>query len=1001
MASGIVTLLVAQFAQQLKQKNPQYASMDDVKLVAAFLSKNPRYTGNYKDATLVSVSFEPTVAATRAQKPGVTSTVQSQPTSPATKAVQPASSAAMNGAAAATVVRPSAPVGTSGSISPDAVQPEPDSGLPSVEPPDLGSTVVVNAQAVAGPTTVGKYEIIDQLGQGGMGIVYKGFDHGIGRTVALKLMSQQFAQDTEFRARFMREARAAGILQHPNIVTVHELGEWQGAPFIAMEFLQGGSLDHILKNEKTMPLERRLDIIAQVCRGLDYAHARGIVHRDIKPANVMVSGDGVAKIVDFGIARLAEQKLTQTGHVLGTVTYMSPEQLQGQTLDGRSDIFAVGVMLFEVLTSVLPFAAENTGSAIANILYRQPLKLSSFLANYPGDLDDIIAKCLAKEPSDRFQTGGELADRISRVQEQMRSSQTVPTVVRMTTPATVAPFLAQPTTPPFHYSTLTATPRAPSTGGASRQHPQASAGGAATGNISQQLLQTASQSKEFAKGWWRIASPQSRRNAISIGISLFLYLIGLTSPGSSFSDSRLGGTEVTSTNVVLPVAILTAMIIAVQLFSKHWRKIPPKVQAFVGVVALIVAIYCLDTIALGLIWYVSFSKIRLILVGSLLLVFAGANAGIARDGWRAATNRERAIGALGVVVLAGFFIVSFAFKLSHAGGLGGFAPGGEYGQEQGARQAANAADTSSPILELLHTLSGHSQGVISVDFSPDGQILASGDRGGALKLWDSSTGDLIRTIETHNSIDSLAFSPDGRSFITATNPPPRYSESDQEKKAEPSIYVWDVATGQQQRSLDGRSFFATDEETRIAAPTAASSTMFNIWDTKDWRIIHSLDAHGGNLCSLSFGPGSLVATASDRNNQITIWNAETGQLKSTFDANLGSFAKRYVLVLRSSVVVAQYIEIAIYSFAGEQQNVVYPGCDISTFSVELNGRSNGMNSLLAVGCPDGEVKFWRMDDLKEMRPLQAHTLQINAMATNPRTGWLATASEDKTVRVWK
>jgi serine/threonine protein kinase len=310
--------------------------------------------------------------------------------------------------------------------------------------PYLGSTVIVNAPAVPAPPMIGKYEIVDELGRGAMGVVYKAFDPGIGRTVALKVMSEQLARDTEFRERFLREARGAGILQHPNIVTVHELGEWQGAPFIAMEFLEGRSLEDILKNEKTTPLGKRLDIMAQVCRGLDYAHARGVVHRDIKPANVMVTRDGVAKIVDFGIARLADQKLTQVGHVLGTVSYMSPEQLQGKALDGRFDIFAVGVMLFEALTSVLPFAAEDTGSAIANILYRQPPNLSSFLANHPKELDEILKKCLAKDPAERFQTAGELADRLSRVQQELQKSQTAPTIIRSTSLASVLldqPFL--------------------------------------------------------------------------------------------------------------------------------------------------------------------------------------------------------------------------------------------------------------------------------------------------------------------------------------------------------------------------------------------------------------------------------------------------------------------------------------------------------------------------------------------------------------------------------
>jgi hypothetical protein len=237
-------------------------------------------------------------------------------------------------------------------------------------------------------------------------------------------MSDHLARDVAFRDRFLREARGAGILQHPNIVTLYELGERQGAPFIAMEFIEGRSLEDIIRNEKAMPLEERLDVVAQVCLGLDYAHSRGVVHRDIKPANIMVTRDGVAKIVDFGIARLADQQLTNTGHVLGTVSYMSPEVLQRQTPDGRSDIFAVGVMLFEALASVLPFAAENTAAAITKILYHRPATLSSFLMDYPKGLDEIISKCLAKHPNERFQTAGHLAARLSQVRHEAKGLQT-------------------------------------------------------------------------------------------------------------------------------------------------------------------------------------------------------------------------------------------------------------------------------------------------------------------------------------------------------------------------------------------------------------------------------------------------------------------------------------------------------------------------------------------------------------------------------------------------
>jgi len=677
MANPKVTLPVAQFAQRLKQANPQYASMPDEQLVAAFLSKNSKYQGNYEDSKLISVSFEPSAAASRGQQSGGSLPVQSQsnriaahaethsaaPTSPAAPmqslAQGPTVKQTVSGETTVpsktTVVRPEPAAPAPGTDSTFSAQDIRTSAPSSVGQPDLRTTVVVNAEASVRQQMVGKYQIIEQLGQGGMGTVYKAFDPGIGRTVALKLMSQQLAQDSEFLSRFLREARAAGILQHPNIVVIHELGEWQGAPFIAMEFLEGRSLGDILKNEKDMPLERRLDIVAQVCRGLDYAHARGIVHRDIKPANVMVTEHGVAKIVDFGIARLADQKLTQTGHVLGTVAYMSPEQLQGRTPDGRSDIFAVGIMLFEALTSVLPFPAENTASAIANILYRQPLKLSSFLANYPGDLDEIIAKCLAKDASDRFQTAGELGDRISQVQHRIQVSQSAPTVIRpasLPTSATSQPFAASPNVAAAPPITQTATPSA------------------SLGAVSQQVEQVASKSASFAKQWWRFASPKARRNLITVGAAAVLYLIAIQL-------------------VAVPVAILAAMMLAAQapFVRKWWASATVSLQVAIGLLAIAVAAFCFSKLAVGVMWYISFSEnhVMAILVAAVVAIAVGVNVGSAAEWWKSSSGKSRVIGCAVGLLMVTCIVVSVRDWSPTPKSY--FASGGEYEQNEKAGAA--------------------------------------------------------------------------------------------------------------------------------------------------------------------------------------------------------------------------------------------------------------------------------------------------------------------------
>src|SRR6201997_2323302 len=206
---------------------------------------------------------------------------------------------------------------------------------------------------------IGRYEILQEIGRGAMGVVFKGRDPLIGRAVAVKTITAGVAENPALLERFYREARAAGGLQHPNIVTIYELAESRGAPFIAMEYLEGESLEKIIARRPALPLATRLGYVLQTCRALDYAHRRGVIHRDVKPANIVVTRDGVVKVVDFGIARLGNASQTQTGVLLGTLAYMSPEQIRGEHFDARSDIWALGVVLYELITYQRPFSGEN------------------------------------------------------------------------------------------------------------------------------------------------------------------------------------------------------------------------------------------------------------------------------------------------------------------------------------------------------------------------------------------------------------------------------------------------------------------------------------------------------------------------------------------------------------------------------------------------------------------------------------------------------------------
>jgi len=260
---------------------------------------------------------------------------------------------------------------------------------------------------------LGRYEIIGELGQGAMGVVYKARDPLIDREVAIKTINLSLAMDErdEFEARFYQEAKAAGRLGHPNIVTIYDVGRGEEVAYIAMEYLQGRELRDILNEKPLLPLREGLSIVSQVAQGLAYAHEHDIVHRDIKPSNVMVVRDGHVKITDFGIARMASSAVrTQTGMVLGSPKYMSPEQVMGKITDHRSDIFSLGGMLYEMLTGQVPFIGENVNAIMYQTLNSIPAAPSSTNPALPEMLDYIIAKALAKDLEARYQSAHDLAE---------------------------------------------------------------------------------------------------------------------------------------------------------------------------------------------------------------------------------------------------------------------------------------------------------------------------------------------------------------------------------------------------------------------------------------------------------------------------------------------------------------------------------------------------------------------------------------------------------------
>ena len=262
--------------------------------------------------------------------------------------------------------------------------------------------------------TISHFKIQEKLGAGGMGEVYLAEDTQLDRKVALKFLLTQYTSDPEAVERFKREAKAAAALNHPNIITVHEVGEHEGQTFIAMEYVKGESLRDRMKRE--LSSEDALELISQVCEGLSKAHKADIVHRDIKPENIMIDEDGRVRVLDFGLAKLRNvSKLTQTATTLGTLNYMSPEQLQGLEIDARTDTWSVGVVLYEILTGKLPFGGDYEANLIYSILNDEPAPIPT--DDVLQGLDNLISEALAKNSEERYARISELQADLHKIQK--------------------------------------------------------------------------------------------------------------------------------------------------------------------------------------------------------------------------------------------------------------------------------------------------------------------------------------------------------------------------------------------------------------------------------------------------------------------------------------------------------------------------------------------------------------------------------------------------------
>ncbi|MGO9317679.1 MAG: protein kinase domain-containing protein [Terracidiphilus sp.] len=311
---------------------------------------------------------------------------------------------------------------------------------------------------MSAPKTIGRYEIIDELGHGAMGSVFRAKDPAMDRIVAVKtILSGALAgdQSSEYRLRFFREARAAGALSHPGIVSVFDVGEQEGVPFLVMEFVPGRTLADAIKRGERSSLERVCEIGQQIAEALGHAHRHGVIHRDIKPANILLAkreADGAehAKITDFGVAKLAAGEITTTGQLLGTPAFMPPEQFTGGPIDGRADLFSLGVILYWMASGEQPFPGETMTAVSYKIVHTEPIPPAKLNPAIPAAMESVILKCLAKSPADRYQTGEELAQTLAQLCAGAKTSslQATAPMARGTAGASEETYDLNPSLPP-------------------------------------------------------------------------------------------------------------------------------------------------------------------------------------------------------------------------------------------------------------------------------------------------------------------------------------------------------------------------------------------------------------------------------------------------------------------------------------------------------------------------------------------------------------------------
>jgi WD40 repeat protein/tRNA A-37 threonylcarbamoyl transferase component Bud32 len=816
---------------------------------------------------------------------------------------------------------------------------------------------------------LGQYRIIEPLGRGGMASVFKAYQPGMDRYVAVKILPKAYASEPGFLARFQQEARVIANLEHPHIVPVHEFGEAEGYTYLVMRYVEGGTLANLLRGPQDLSTIKR--IITQLASALDYAHQRGIIHRDIKPSNVLIDQQGNAQLTDFGLAKIVERttKLTVSGAFLGTPKYASPEQGKSEPLSGRSDIYSLGVILYEMVTGKVPFEAETPLALLFKHVH-DPLPLPrSVNPAVPEDLERIILKALAKDPADRYATAGELAQELIQIQADLQAATTLAQEVQppayrprglswkwmgivglgivllgffafLVRPRPAAPTEEKPT-PTAAQPTQDAQTKLPPS------RPTLSLEPEILTPITIENLTRLREQDLLTRGTISTLafSPSGGSVAVAGGMGAWIYEL----------DSML---PVQYLNPGSPVSDIA--------WSPDGNHIALAGQN-----------------GLGSVWDVQTGENLFSLVGHAgslqAITWSPDSSRLATAGFDSSLRTWSA--ETGSVLRTTTDITGGTVSLA-------WSPQGMFLASGSMDGTVRLWDADQLVMQQL--IGRHTEGVDEVIWSPDGSRLISGGRDGRLRLWDIERGvEILDLLAFGFSVPGLAWSPEGDRIVEAGG-----------LGHLGNVGVWDLGLEEEIDAIDDIFLdFVVDVDwsldgSRIVAGTRRGTLV--LWDAETGQLLHESRPHAYHATGLSWSPNGDQVSSSTTEGIVQLWNVRTAQEQNwgfiDAPAQSVSWSPDGTYLLVSATDGKGYL---LDSIDLDDLEAYRSG---EEFAYDAAWSSDG--ALFALAAEGGSLSVWNLSNNQRLAALEGHLDDVNAVAWSPTSQWLASVGNDMRLMIW-